>query len=192
MAMAAAVSASAGALPCAVVGLSRQGVVSQPQSRPRCVQRLNRRHGCARASAERLDGSSQESLRAIREESTSSLPTAAVALSAFALALLAADPAVAAEASQHPQRVLESDMWALAMAPENDAFWDNVRRYVAYFFTVASGSAYGLVKPIADLMKKPTTAVLTVIVLGGTGYLLSQALSAMLGLGNFEYQYPSI
>ncbi|CAI5495910.1 unnamed protein product [Closterium sp. Naga37s-1] len=50
-------------------------------------------------------------------------------------------------------------------------FWDNVGRFVIYFFTVFTGGLYSLVKPIVDLFKKPTTAVLVVLVLGGGFYV---------------------
>ncbi|CAI7733864.1 unnamed protein product [Closterium sp. NIES-53] len=66
--------------------------------------------------------------------------------------------------------------------PLMSEFWDNVGRFVIYFFTVFTGGLYSLVKPIVDLFKKPTTAILVVLVLGGGFYITYLTLSAMLGM----------
>ncbi|GJP35853.1 hypothetical protein CLOM_g20400 [Closterium sp. NIES-68] len=70
--------------------------------------------------------------------------------------------------------------------PLMSEFWDNVGRFVIYFFTVFTGGLYTLVKPIVDLLKKPTTAILVVLVLGGGFYVTYLTLSAMLGLDSSD------
>ncbi|KAJ7256885.1 hypothetical protein O6H91_Y413900 [Diphasiastrum complanatum] len=64
-----------------------------------------------------------------------------------------------------------------------------MRRYGLYFITVATGGIYSLVKPLADLLKSPVTAVLLVVVLSGSFYLLYLTLSTMLGIIDFDYEY---
>ncbi|KAG6533078.1 uncharacterized protein LOC121990473 [Zingiber officinale] len=81
---------------------------------------------------------------------------------------------------------------AMALGPEGplmEEFWDNVRRYALYVLTVSTGAIYTISQPIFDLLKNPITAVLVVIVFVGTFYLLSQILSAMIGISEFSYDY---
>ncbi|XP_065013297.1 uncharacterized protein LOC135641661 [Musa acuminata AAA Group] len=81
---------------------------------------------------------------------------------------------------------------ALALGPEGplmEEFWDNVRRYVLYALTVSTGAIYTISQPIIELLKNPITAVLIVVLLAGAFYLLSQVLSAMVGISEFSYDY---
>ncbi|RRT43453.1 hypothetical protein B296_00045610 [Ensete ventricosum] len=81
---------------------------------------------------------------------------------------------------------------ASALGPEGplmEEFWDNVRRYVLYALTVSTGAIYTITQPIIELLKNPITAVLIIVVLAGTFYLLSQVLSAMVGISEFSYDY---
>lgn len=92
----------------------------------------------------------------------------------------------------HPKAPFDQDMTALALGPQGplvEEFWDNVTRYVAYFFTVVSGGAYSILKPLADLLRSPVTALFTVIFIAGVGYLTYLTVSAMLGLEGMTYQY---
>lgn len=66
--------------------------------------------------------------------------------------------------------------------PFASEFWDNVGRFVIYFFTVFTGGLYSLVRPVVDSLKKPTTAIFVVVALGGTFYVTFLTLSAMLGM----------
>jgi hypothetical protein len=87
---------------------------------------------------------------------------------------------------------LDGDMRALALGPGGplmEEFWDNVRRYGFYFFTVVTGGLYSLTRPLFDLLKEPSTQFLVVIVVVGTFYLLYLTVSTMLGLNDFTYQY---
>ncbi|KAL3680094.1 hypothetical protein R1sor_023050 [Riccia sorocarpa] len=87
---------------------------------------------------------------------------------------------------------LDTDLRALAMGPEGpllEEFWDNMRRYGFYFLTVASGGIYSLVKPLIDALRNPLTAVLVIVVVTGTVYLIGLTVSAMLGINEFEYAY---
>lgn len=84
------------------------------------------------------------------------------------------------------------DEHALALGPGGplmEEFWDNVRRYGFYFFTVVSGGLYSLAKPLVDLLKDPSTQILVLIAVIGTFYLVYLTVSTMLGLNDFEYQY---
>lgn len=84
------------------------------------------------------------------------------------------------------------DEHALALGPGGplmEEFWDNVRRYGFYFFTVVSGGLYSLAKPVLDLMKDPSTQILVAVVVIGTFYLMYLTVSTMLGLNDFVYQY---
>ena len=84
------------------------------------------------------------------------------------------------------------DASALALGPGGplmEEFWDNVRRYGLYFFTVVSGGLYSLAKPLLDLLKEPSTQFLVAIAVAGTFYLIYLTVSTMLGLTEFDYQY---
>jgi hypothetical protein len=98
-----------------------------------------------------------------------------------------------ATAAATTERVsLDADMRALALGPGGplmEEFWDNVRRYGFYFFTVVTGGLYSLTRPLFDLLKEPSTQFLVVIVVVGTFYLLYLTVSTMLGLNDFTYQY---
>lgn len=87
---------------------------------------------------------------------------------------------------------MDPDHRALALGPEGplmEEFWDNVRRYVLYALTVSTGAVYTISQPIIELLKNPITAILIIVVLAGTFYLLSQVLSAMIGISEFSYDY---
>lgn len=84
------------------------------------------------------------------------------------------------------------DEHALALGPGGplmEEFWDNVRRYGFYFFTVVSGGLYSLAKPLVELMKDPSTQILVIIAVIGTFYLMYLTVSTMLGLNDFVYEY---
>ncbi|GBG80638.1 hypothetical protein CBR_g31098 [Chara braunii] len=93
----------------------------------------------------------------------------------------------------HQHAGLDSDLRALALGPGGplmEDFWDNMRRYVLYFFTVATGGLYTLVKPLADLLRRPATAVLVVVIATGVLYLTYTTVNTMLGLNqDFDYLY---
>uniref|UniRef100_A0A0D6QYB3 Uncharacterized protein ycf33 n=1 Tax=Araucaria cunninghamii TaxID=56994 RepID=A0A0D6QYB3_ARACU len=90
--------------------------------------------------------------------------------------------------------MLGSDERALAFGPEGplvEEFWENMRRYTLYFFTVGTGALYTVLKPIYDLLKNPVSAVLVIVIISGSFYLLYLTLSAMIGLSEFSYEYAS-
>ncbi|TKW35744.1 hypothetical protein SEVIR_2G395000v4 [Setaria viridis] len=81
---------------------------------------------------------------------------------------------------------------ALALGPEGplvEEFWDNMRRYALYALTVSTGVAYTVLQPIVELLKNPVTALLIVVVIAGSGFLVSQVLNAMVGNSDFIYRY---
>ncbi|KAJ6363715.1 hypothetical protein OIU77_029518 [Salix suchowensis] len=84
------------------------------------------------------------------------------------------------------------DQKALALGPEGplmEEFWENVRRYGLYALTVSTGALYTIFEPIGELLKNPITAVLILLIFGGSFYVLSQVLSVMLGVSEFSYEY---
>jgi len=122
------------------------------------------------------------------------LATAVVVLGlAYSYGFWNVDSATAAASAATTERVsLDADMRALALGPGGplmEEFWDNVRRYGFYFFTVVTGGLYSLTRPLFDLLKEPSTQFLVVIVVVGTFYLLYLTVSTMLGLNDFTYQY---
>ena len=85
-----------------------------------------------------------------------------------------------------------SEEKALALGPEGplvEEFWDNVRRYGLYALTVSTGALYTIFRPIADLLKNPISAIFILALFGGSFYLVSQVLSAMVGVSPFSYDY---
>ncbi|PON38115.1 hypothetical protein PanWU01x14_314850 [Parasponia andersonii] len=84
------------------------------------------------------------------------------------------------------------DQKALALGPEGplaEEFWDNVRRYALYALTVSTGALYTIFQPIFELLKNPISAILILTILGGGLYIVSQVLSAMVGVSEFAYDY---
>ncbi|KAE8689659.1 Tapetum determinant 1, putative isoform 1 [Hibiscus syriacus] len=89
--------------------------------------------------------------------------------------------------------LMEADVQkALALGPEGplmEVFWDNVRRYALYALTVSTGAIYTIMQPILELLKNPISAVLILVILGGGIFIVSQILSAMVGITDFTYSY---
>ncbi|KAH6768783.1 transmembrane protein [Perilla frutescens var. frutescens] len=81
---------------------------------------------------------------------------------------------------------------AVALGPEGplmEEFWDNMRRYALYALTVSTGAISILLEPIIELLKNPISAILILLILGGGFYLVSQIVTAMVGLSDFSYDY---
>ncbi|XP_022714453.1 uncharacterized protein LOC111274062 [Durio zibethinus] len=81
---------------------------------------------------------------------------------------------------------------AAALGPEGplmEEFWDNVRRYALYALTVSTGAIYTIFQPILELLKNPISAILILVIIGGSIYIVSQILSAMVGVSDFTYSY---
>lgn len=81
---------------------------------------------------------------------------------------------------------------ALALGPEGplmEEFWDNVRRYALYFLTVSTGAVYTVFVPILELLKNPISAILVLVIFGGSLFIVSQVISAMVGVTEFSYDY---
>ncbi|KAK9267139.1 hypothetical protein L1049_009558 [Liquidambar formosana] len=84
------------------------------------------------------------------------------------------------------------DQRALALGPEGplmEEFWDNVRRYGLYILTVSTGALYTIFQPILELLKNPISAVLIITIIGGSFFIVSQILSAMIGVTEFSYDH---
>ncbi|OIW00089.1 hypothetical protein TanjilG_26426 [Lupinus angustifolius] len=81
---------------------------------------------------------------------------------------------------------------ALALGPEGplvEEFWDNVRRYGLYALTVSTGAIYTILQPIWELLKNPISAILVILIFGGAFFIISQVISAMVGVTDFSYDY---
>ncbi|KAK9813493.1 hypothetical protein WJX73_002126 [Symbiochloris irregularis] len=46
---------------------------------------------------------------------------------------------------------------------DNEDFWQNLTQYARFFVSVLAGTAYVALKPLAGLLKKPSTAIVLVI-----------------------------
>jgi ABC-type dipeptide/oligopeptide/nickel transport system permease component len=81
----------------------------------------------------------------------------------------------------------------IADLAENEDFWANVLRYISYFFSVLLGTAYVAIKPIFELLKRPTTAILVIIGGAALYFFVSTTVGAMLGMNDIiEYEPSSI
>jgi Protein of unknown function (DUF751) len=81
----------------------------------------------------------------------------------------------------------------IADLAENEDFWANVLRYISYFFSVLLGTAYVAIKPILELLKRPTTAILVIIGGAALYFFVSTTVGAMLGMNDIiEYEPSSI
>ncbi|KHN42274.1 hypothetical protein glysoja_042022 [Glycine soja] len=88
--------------------------------------------------------------------------------------------------------VVLSEEKALALGPEGplvEEFWDNVRRYGLYALTVSTGALYTIFRPIAELLKNPISAIFILALFGGSIFIVSQVLSAMVGVSEFSYDF---
>lgn len=86
----------------------------------------------------------------------------------------------------------DDDQKALAFGPEGplvEEFWDNMRRYALYALTVSTGFAYAAFQPILELLRNPVSAILVLAIFGGSIYIVTQVLSAMVGVSDFSYDY---
>jgi Protein of unknown function (DUF751) len=100
-----------------------------------------------------------------------------------ALVLGMAEPALASASHDHFN--VASDL------AEEPAFWSNVLRYVSYFFSVLLGTAYIAVKPLVEMSKRPTTAVLVVVGCGLVFFFVSVTVQTMLGMNDVMTYEPS-
>ncbi|KAL2475778.1 hypothetical protein Adt_36514 [Abeliophyllum distichum] len=81
---------------------------------------------------------------------------------------------------------------ALALGPGGplmEDFWENMRRYGLYALTVSTGVLYSVFQPIVELLRNPISAILVLTIIGGSIFIVSQVVSAMIGLSDFSYDY---
>ncbi|KAF5181888.1 Peroxiredoxin q protein [Thalictrum thalictroides] len=81
---------------------------------------------------------------------------------------------------------------ALAFGPEGplmEDFWDNMRRYGLYALTVSTGALSMIFQPIFELLKNPISAILIIVILVGIFYIVTQVVTAMVGVSEFAYEY---
>ena len=99
--------------------------------------------------------------------------------------LLQAEPSMASTLDPHKDasQILDLTPATLALLPpQASEFWDNVGRFVVYFFTVLTGGFLSLVQPIIDRLRSPSSAALVIVALAGGFFLAYTTLAAMLGL----------
>jgi hypothetical protein len=94
-------------------------------------------------------------------------------------------PAAAAGEAPHRAHAVLGEL------AENEEFWSNVGRYISYFFSVLLGTAYVALKPVLELLKRPTTAVFVVLGAGALYLFVSTVVSAMLGVNDLQEYVPS-
>lgn len=112
-------------------------------------------------------------------------PVAALLLAGVFTFLQHADPALASlPSAQHPD--LHIHMNTIYDVAEGEDFWENVGRYISYFFSVMLGTVYVMVKPFGELLKRPGTAIALVCGLVLLYVFLSNTIQAMLGLSEFS------
>ncbi|KAL2495492.1 hypothetical protein Fot_39249 [Forsythia ovata] len=73
---------------------------------------------------------------------------------------------------------------ALALGPGGplmEDFWENMRRYGLYALTVSTGVLYSVFQPIVELLRNPISAILVLTIIGGSIFIVSQVVSAMVG-----------
>jgi ABC-type dipeptide/oligopeptide/nickel transport system permease component len=100
-------------------------------------------------------------------------------------AMVVVEPALAGESKDRANLVAD--------IAENSDFWANVLRYVSYFFSVLLGTVYVALKPVAQLLQRPRTAVLVIAAAVLLYLFVSTTVSAMLGLNDLvEYEPSSI
>ncbi|KAI3921954.1 hypothetical protein MKX01_005643 [Papaver californicum] len=68
-------------------------------------------------------------------------------------------------------------------------FWDNMKRYSLYIITVSTGVIYTMFQPVLELLKNLVVVILIITILGGSFFIISQVLSAMVGVSEFVYDY---
>jgi len=123
-------------------------------------------------------------------ESTSTARTWAI-IGMLAGVTLLATPGLAL--AEHLPSATSSIPRPIADIAENEDFWANVLRYISYFFSVLLGTAYVAIKPVFELLKRPTTAILVIIGGAALYFFVSTTVGAMLGMNEIiEYEPSSI
>ncbi|KAG2248181.1 hypothetical protein Bca52824_087809 [Brassica carinata] len=92
------------------------------------------------------------------------------------------------------EKTLISVEKAMALGPEGplmEEFWDDVRDVTVHRWKSfgTTGALSAVFEPIFELLKNPISAVLILIILGGSFYILSQVVSSMFGVNEFVYEY---
>ncbi|CAG9462265.1 unnamed protein product [Pedinophyceae sp. YPF-701] len=114
---------------------------------------------------------------------------ACVASTGFALAVLAMFPE-AVKAGADDGGIMQAAGVAtqhFADLAENEDFWGNVVRYMRYFVSVMLGTGYIFVKPLANMMKKPTTAIFVIGFAVFTIVFVNFTVQSMLGLNDVQF-----
>jgi hypothetical protein len=101
--------------------------------------------------------------------------------------ILLPEPVHAADTVQQVVASIPKPVSTFELA-QDTPIWENLVRYAQYFFSVMLGTAYVMLKPIAQLLKNPVTGILTIIGVVGLFYFIKVTVNAMLGVEDlFEY-----
>lgn len=129
-------------------------------------------------------------LLAVSESTPSSRTWAIIGM--LASVTLLAHPGIAL-ADHLPTAATTSLPQPIADLAENEDFWANVLRYISFYFSVLLGTAYVAIKPIIELLKRPTTAILVIIGGAALYFFVSTTVGAMLGMNDIiDYEPSSI
>eukprot|EP00227_Mantoniella_beaufortii_P015517 CAMPEP_0197576706 /NCGR_PEP_ID=MMETSP1326-20131121/1626_1 /TAXON_ID=1155430 /ORGANISM="Genus nov. species nov., Strain RCC2288" /LENGTH=239 /DNA_ID=CAMNT_0043139667 /DNA_START=73 /DNA_END=792 /DNA_ORIENTATION=+ len=115
--------------------------------------------------------------------------TALLAAGAFAfLAVTAAEPATAAQLSDHADAALgmsaaaPHELWSVAGSEV--PFWANMVKYARFSISIMVGFAFMFGRPVVELLKKPQTAFLVVVGGYGSVQFFKFTIETMLGLND--------
>eukprot|EP00892_Ulva_mutabilis_P003776 jgi/Ulvmu1/1770/UM118_0009.1 len=95
-------------------------------------------------------------------------------------------------AAETVQQVLHSMPSPVVDLSSEAPIWENIVRYIQYFFSIMLGTGYVMLKPIGRLLKNPITAVFVIAGIVGTFYFVKITVNAMLGVEDlFDYEPSS-
>jgi hypothetical protein len=113
----------------------------------------------------------------------------ALALAALVMLLAPAEPASADALHSTAATTAAVHASPLFDVAEGEEFWGNVAKYGRYFVTVMLGTGYVMVQPLVAAFKRPVTAIVAIVGIGGAAVLLKFTLDAMLGIQEpFAYE----
>lgn len=97
-----------------------------------------------------------------------------------------------AHAAETVSQVVNSLPSPVADLASEAPIWENIVRYVQYFFSIMLGTGYVMLKPVGRLLKNPVSAIFVIAGIVGTFFFVKTTVNAMLGVEDlFEYEPSS-